>query len=707
VRFSSDKRPIDKGWNTPEVYGKIGVDEARRHLDGGGLIGVIVPEGVVVADFDRPENLAWWEAHQGEFPGAAVQKTVHGLHVWFRAAGALPAASDVVGACGVHWTPRIAGKNAVIVAPSAGRTWIRPLPDDLGDLPELPEDLQPAVKLPTTTVVEKALGILARAKPGAAHNARTKAGMLLGGAGLSDDDPDVQRAVTLARALSDHPDKAEKDLLDAVAKGREKPIKEKKSAGPTADQAALAYVRTLLSTTTWWATAAYGVGGRDRAEFFQWIGEHWEQKTLQEIASVLNVTDESMDLKNKCLGYLSTLAQVQGPAECDQLGFRLALINGVLDFQDGKFRPARPEDRLRNTLGRRYLLPHERLEPGQNRFFTVLGAYAPRVQRIIYYSLVPRMVAPWPGGKIWYLVGPPGTGKSKLISLLSRLIEGATASIHADRLRKSQFQSRRLEGALVNLTAESRRSEIKDSEEWKEDADRLYFEVEIKGGDLYQARYITTTARACNLMPYLPGHGSEYWRRLGVLPILLRLKGRESGSDEIERLIRELTDHELDSVFSEAADVAVTCGPEGTYPMDLDEDETESLYWDLVDGLRLFMQSRLKWGGAGDQVLLADVVDRYRESDYCILDRDKNKRDERGTYTLFELVRTIGGTMGGRVGQAKVDHGDGPQCLHYLTWAAADKGRTSLIGDFGPSEGLSSLNSVREKKESEGKKNHE
>ncbi len=528
--------------------------------------------------------------------------------------------------------------------------------------------------------IKTALDLLSDAKAGGTYKARTDAAMLLGGVGLSDDAPEVQEALRRVREASAHPDDAEADFLKAMEAGRRKPIKEEKK---TADQAALEHVRVLLSTTTWWATAAYGVG-RDRAEFYQWTGERWEHRTAQEIASALRIVDESMEFKNKCLGYLSTLAQVQGVADQDDLGFKLALVNGVLDFQDGTFRKARPEDKLRNTIGRRYLFPHERLDPGKNRFFLVLSAYAPKVQKIVVYALIPRMVAPWAGGKIFYLVGPAGTGKSKLISLLCRLLGGATASLPADRLRKSQFQSKRLEGVLANLTAESRRSEIKDSEEWKEDADRLFFEVEIKGGDIYSARYMATTVRACNLMPYLPGLGSEYWRRLFPIPFLTRLKGTEAGSDDIERIIRELTDEELDSVFSEAVDVAVHCGPEGTYPGDLDDDTTEALYLDLVDGLRLFMQSRLKWSDSGEHVTLADIVDAYRVSDYSLVDREKGRRDERGTYTLFELARTIGVTMGGRAGQVKVPHGDGPQAILGLTWAGTDRGQASRIGDFLP-----------------------
>ncbi len=358
------------------------------------------------------------------------------------------------------------------------------------------------------------------------------------------------------------------------------------------------------------------------------------------------------------------------------------MVNGVLDFQTGDFRKAAPEDKLVTTLQRRYLAVDERMPEAENRVYQVLNAYAPQVRRIVLESMLPRMVGPWPGGKIFYLVGPAGTGKSKLISLLKRILEGATAGVCADRLRRSQFVSLRLDGVLANITSENRRSEIKDAEGWKDEADQLWHEVEEKHGRSFEARFMATAIKACNLHPFLPGLGSEYWRRLFPLPFLIRLKGTPAGSVDIERTIRELTDAELDSVFSVAVDIADACGPEGNYPADLDDDTIERLYMDLTDGLRLFMQTKLKWSDAGEHVLLGDIVDTYRGSDFSLVDRDKGRRDDRGTYTLFEGARIIGTTMGGHSGQVKVPHGVGPQALFGLTWAATDRGRGSAVAGF-------------------------
>lgn len=458
-------------------------------------------------------------------------------------------------------------------------------------------------------------------------------------------------------------------------------LKAAKADKPTADQAALEQVRVLLADSTWWATAAYGVA-RDNCEFYAWTGTSWEHRTAQQIIAAMNITDESMDFKSKCLGYLSTLAQVQGPAERDQLGFRLAVINCVIDFQTGEMRPARPEDRLCNVLGRRYLLPHERMERDKNRVYLILRAYSPKVQDLILGSVFPRIAGPWPGGKHIYLIGPAATGKSTLIALIKAVFPGATAAIHADQLKRSQFQSRRLEGMLANLTSENKRSEIKDSETWKDLADMLFFEVEVKHGSAYETRFMATSIKACNLMPYLAGLGSEFWRRLLLIPVIKRLKDTVEGIDDIQRLIRDLSDLELDSVFSEAVDIAIECGPEGRYPADLDDDVIESLYLDLVDGMRLFMQSKIKWGNPGDFVELGEIVDGYRNSDYSIIDRDKGKRDERGTGTLYDLAKRVGVTMGGTVGQRKQAHGNGPLVLFGLTWAATDRGMKSCIMDF-------------------------
>ncbi len=60
---------------------------------------------------------------------------------------------------------------------------------------------------------------------------------------------------------------------------------------------------------------------------------------------------------------------------------------------------------------------------------------------------------------------------------------------------------------------------------------------------------MASAIKACNLLPFLPGLGSEYWRRLFPIPFLRRLKGTDAGSDDIERIIRELTDRNWTPFF--------------------------------------------------------------------------------------------------------------------------------------------------------------
>ncbi|MBU1410128.1 hypothetical protein KKC22_01305, partial [Myxococcota bacterium] len=92
---------------------------------------------------------------------------------------------------------------------------------------ELPEET-PVVKKKPTSIIKRAHAILDEAEPGKTFNERTKAGMLVGGAGLSDDDPAMKKLNKKVREKSSDPDDAERDFKKAIEAGRKKPIKKKR-----------------------------------------------------------------------------------------------------------------------------------------------------------------------------------------------------------------------------------------------------------------------------------------------------------------------------------------------------------------------------------------------------------------------------------------------------------------------------------------------
>jgi len=447
------------------------------------------------------------------------------------------------------------------------------------------------------------------------------------------------------------------------------------------DAVALKLVSEILGKSTFWFTGVFGIG-RDVAEFFLWDDEHWRHLTIQEFFSKANLLTCSAKLKSAVLHHAGFLSQVQGPPDVDTLGFRVALVNGILDFHTGKFSPAKPEFKLKNTVGRRYLLPQDRLAREKNRVYQILAAYHQTVQKWIQGSLLPRLVSPWPGGKHFYLVGPPGTGKSKLLSLLDRILAGCVCHLPASNLAKDPHAGTRLENSFMNSVSEAKRSEIKDGniEVWKQAADELTLEVNPKNLPAYQTRNMATPVHALNLMVYLVGLGSEFWRRLTIIPFLVRLKGTSAGNDDIEKMIRELTDHELDSVWSDAADIAVRCGPEGVYPEDLSDEGTESLYRDMIDPLRIFMQSRLSWSDSRGSVSIDEIVETYQTGDWSITNHKTQELDSRGRAILFDQVREIGRSMSGIVHrERRSGPNENKQVLVGLKWAANDKTTRSIL----------------------------
>ena len=140
-------RPKDKKPKQPAVarYTDPGFKgatpkEASRWSDQGGLIAVRVPEGAVVLDMDNPQSRAWTEAYLNRPDHGPVQRTKNGYHVWFRDCGCYSGNTETETGIGIL-TPRLAGKNCVLVEPSDDKKWIEG--GDFANLQDPPEELRP------------------------------------------------------------------------------------------------------------------------------------------------------------------------------------------------------------------------------------------------------------------------------------------------------------------------------------------------------------------------------------------------------------------------------------------------------------------------------------------------------------------------------------------------------------------------------------
>lgn len=133
------KHPAASGYTSPDFKG-LTPEEASRWNAQGGWVAVRVPQGTVVLDMDNPESRAWTEAYLTRPDRGPVQRTRNGFHVWFRDCGCYSGNSKTMAGIG-ELTPRLAGKNCVLVEPSEGKTWIEG--GDFENLPEVPPELRP------------------------------------------------------------------------------------------------------------------------------------------------------------------------------------------------------------------------------------------------------------------------------------------------------------------------------------------------------------------------------------------------------------------------------------------------------------------------------------------------------------------------------------------------------------------------------------
>ncbi len=301
-------------------------------------------------------------------------------------------------------------------------------------------------------------------------------------------------------------------------------------------------------------------GGLKNASFAVWYEEEWHLLTPQEMIVTMGLANLNAKMAKEILYFISTMAPVQGPPASGEVGFCVGLLNGRFDFATGQLRGARPEDKLLNRLGRRYLLPSERVPANENRFYRMLDVYAPGVSRMAKQSMLPRIIAPWPGGKHIYLVGTSGTGKNVYIAMCRRLVDSQVSNVVGKR-KSDSHATTRLDNAFFNFTSEAKRVPIKNLERWKDEADREIFEVNPKGKSGYMARYMCTSIAAANLLPPLPVFGSEIWRRILVIPFLRRLKGVAGlGDDKMQ--IPEHRGHRFRSIVDTDSGASWTPIPE-------------------------------------------------------------------------------------------------------------------------------------------------
>jgi P4 family phage/plasmid primase-like protien len=136
-----------------------------KHLKGGGNLGLVPPEGVLVVDCDNAQAVAFVDARRAET--TPIQKrrvdkqhfyfkyTPNTFHVYTRAGIRLEVGSDEdakidIKSCG-NTDPKVPGGGYAVIPPSkheeadAPYAWSRKLPNNIDDIPEIPLDIRNAL----------------------------------------------------------------------------------------------------------------------------------------------------------------------------------------------------------------------------------------------------------------------------------------------------------------------------------------------------------------------------------------------------------------------------------------------------------------------------------------------------------------------------------------------------------------------------------
>jgi archaellum biogenesis ATPase FlaH len=139
--YKTAKEPSFSGWKKLE-YVPPTLEKITGWEKAGGWIGWVVPKGIIALDVEDTDDISSIkEICRVKGLKPAIHKTNNGVHFFFATSLDLSAPSEVFTKCGVKVTPRVGGKNYVILAPTNNRSWESWISPD--QLPILPDEFFP------------------------------------------------------------------------------------------------------------------------------------------------------------------------------------------------------------------------------------------------------------------------------------------------------------------------------------------------------------------------------------------------------------------------------------------------------------------------------------------------------------------------------------------------------------------------------------
>jgi hypothetical protein len=136
------KEPITKGF-TKASYQSLTHDECAAWTKTDGWIGWLIPEGIIALDIEDEASIDFIfdKCKQLNITPPGIHDTDNGHHMFFQCENHVPASSMITTKAGPEVTPRVGGKNYLILAPTNDRSWQKWVLYD--ELPQLPAEFLP------------------------------------------------------------------------------------------------------------------------------------------------------------------------------------------------------------------------------------------------------------------------------------------------------------------------------------------------------------------------------------------------------------------------------------------------------------------------------------------------------------------------------------------------------------------------------------
>lgn len=286
--------------------------------------------------------------------------------------------------------------------------------------------------------------------------------------------------------------------------------------------------------------------------------------------------------------------------------------NGMLDLKTGELHPHDPKYYSLNQVPYEYVPGYE--IPQDSITVDFLKAMIPdEDDREMFLEFAGCCMSAYMGfQKYLILSGTGGVGKSVLLEMVTRAVGRENSSAIAIQKLSERFQSRFLQGKLVNVFADLSSEAMEDTSILKMILGEDDIPAEIKGGKVYHFRPYCKLLFSANRIPVSRDEQtSAFYRRLMILPI-------PEGVRRFEDL-KERLEADAQTFFQMAADAAGRAFRRGSLiESATSKKEVRELYL-RTDSVIAFLEERTE-KAPGERIKTADAYTIYES--HC-MDQDR------------------------------------------------------------------------------------